>query len=58
MKIKDIAKHIGADSVKYLSYKGLIQGTGLSEDVFNTSCFTGEYPIDIGHHKKKIVAYT
>jgi amidophosphoribosyltransferase len=54
MKIKDIAKHIGADSVRYLSYKGLIEGTGLPEDLFNTSCFTGEYPVDIGHHKKKI----
>lgn len=54
MKLKDIAKHIGADSVKYLSYKGLIEGTGLPEKVFNTSCFTGEYPVDIGHHQKKI----
>lgn len=58
MKVQDIAKHIGADSVKYLSYKGLIRSTGLPEDVFNTSCFTGQYPIDIGYHKKRIITYT
>ncbi len=56
MKIRDIAKHIGADSVKYLSYRGLIQATGLSEELFNTSCFTGQYPVDIGYHKKKIIS--
>lgn len=52
--ISEIEKHIGADSLHFLSYKGLIAATELSEDVFCTSCFTGEYPIDIGKNKRKI----
>lgn len=52
--IRDIEKHINADSLHFLSYKGLIKATGLSEDNFCTACFTGEYPIDIGKHKKNI----
>lgn len=38
----------------YLSYRGLIKATELSEDVFCTSCFTGNYPINIGDNKKNI----
>lgn len=54
MSIKDIEKFVGADSLYYLSYKGLIKATELQEDVFCTSCFTGNYPIDIGDHKNGI----
>ena len=52
--IKQIEKFTGADSLYYLSYRGLIKATGLPEDVFCTSCFTGNYPIDIGDNKKNI----
>lgn len=38
----------------YLSLAGMIKATGLPEEVFNLSCFTGDYPIDIGYHKKEI----
>lgn len=48
MSLAEITQFVGADSVKYLSYEGLIAATGLPEDVFSTSCFTGIYPIDIG----------
>jgi amidophosphoribosyltransferase len=51
MPVEEITEHIGADSLSYLSYKGLIASTGLSEEVFCTSCFTGDYPIDIGENK-------
>ncbi len=54
MNLKQITKYIGADSVHYLSYKGLISATGLPEKVFSTSCFTGIYPIDIGERKQEI----
>lgn len=54
MSVEEIAKFIGADSLHFLSYKGLIKATELPEDVFCTSCFTGNYPIDIGEHKKSI----
>lgn len=49
-----IKKHIGADSLYFLSYKGLLDSVGLPENLFCTSCFTGEYPIDIGSNIKKI----
>lgn len=54
MSISEIKKFIGADSLYYLSYKGLIKATGLKENLFCTSCFTGKYPIDIGDHAKQI----
>lgn len=54
MPLKDVEKFIQADGVKYLSYDGMIKATGLSETLFCTSQFTGEYPIDIGDNKKTI----
>ncbi len=54
MSIPEIKEFIGADSLSFLSYKSLIKATELPEEVFCTSCFTGEYPIDIGKHKKDI----
>ena len=55
MPVNEITEHIGADSLSYLSYKGLIKSTGLPEKVFCTSCFTGDYPIDIGEYKQALV---
>lgn len=54
MTVKEIEKFIGADSLYYLSYEGLIKATELPEDMFCTSCFTGNYPIDIGENAKHI----
>lgn len=54
MTLGQIRKFVGAESVSYLSYEGMIRATGLPENVFCTSCFTGQYPIDIGLHAKKI----
>lgn len=51
---EEIREYIGADSLQYLSYEGLIKATGLPEEKFNTSCFTGRYPIDIGEHARRI----
>lgn len=52
--IAEITAHIGADSLHYLSYGGLVRATGLPEDVFCMSCFTGDYPINIGKNAKHI----
>lgn len=54
MTPQQIKKFTKANSVKFLSYKSLIQATGLPERVFCTSCFTGDYPIDIGANAKHI----
>ncbi|MBI2593983.1 amidophosphoribosyltransferase [Candidatus Daviesbacteria bacterium] len=45
--VSEICEIIGADSLNYLSYEGLIRGTNLPEKIFNTSMFTGHYPLDI-----------
>jgi len=52
--LEGIRKEIGADSMHYLSYKGLLYAIGLPEDSLCTSCFTGDYPIDIGERKREI----
>ena len=52
--VEEIEKYLGATSLRYLSYEGMIRATGLSEDVFCTSCFTGVYPIDIKEREKEI----
>lgn len=54
MTKKQMATFMNADSVSFLSYKGLLEATGIPEEKFCTSCFTGEYPIDIGTNAKKI----
>jgi len=45
--VDEIQEFLGATSLYYLSLKGLIESTGLPEDTFCTSCFTGIYPIDL-----------
>lgn len=45
--VEEIREHIGADSLGYLSLKGLINAIGLRKDNFCTACLDGKYPIDI-----------
>ncbi len=45
--IEEIRQFLGATSLHFLSLDGLVRATGLSRDVLSTSCFTGEYPIDL-----------
>lgn len=52
--IKQIEKELGVDSMHYLSYAGLLKAVGLSENLLCTSCFTGEYPVDIGERAKEV----
>jgi amidophosphoribosyltransferase len=42
--VADLAAHLGADSVGYLSVEGLVDAIGI-EDGFCTACLTGHYPI-------------
>lgn len=53
--IEEMRLSLSADSLTFLSYEGMIRATGLNEEVFSTSCFTGKYPIDIGKRKSEIV---
>jgi amidophosphoribosyltransferase len=52
--VDEIREYLGATSLHYLSYEGMIRATGISESQFCTSCFTGIYPIDIREREKEI----
>jgi amidophosphoribosyltransferase len=52
--VEDIRGYLRATSLQYLSFQGMIRATGLSAEVFSTSCFSGEYPIDIKERAKEI----
>ncbi len=54
MSLSKLTKFIGANSLHYLSYKGMVNAIGIDENKLCTSCFTGIYPIDIGTKAKKI----
>lgn len=54
--VAEMREYLGATTLQFLSYHGMIKATGISEDRFSTSCFTGEYPIDIKERAKEIVA--
>lgn len=60
--VEEIREYLGATSLTFLSYRGMIEATGIPEDLFCTSFFTGEYPIDIGPRQRefdaKRVCYT
>ena len=45
--IDEITKFIEADSLRYISYEGMVKSTGLSQSTFCTACFSGTYPIEI-----------
>jgi amidophosphoribosyltransferase len=40
-----IRRYLGADSIGYLSHKGMLTLPALPEDEFCRACFTGKYPI-------------
>ena len=48
MDVEGIRRHVGAETLGYLSFNGLVKSTGLPVSKLNTSCFTGTYPIEIG----------
>jgi amidophosphoribosyltransferase len=45
--VEQIRKFIGADSLGYLSLRGLIKAINLPKNIFCTACFTGDYPIPV-----------
>ncbi|MCU1490089.1 MAG: amidophosphoribosyltransferase [Acidimicrobiaceae bacterium] len=44
MDVEEITRHLGADSVAYLSLDGLIGAIGVPGAGFCTACLTGDYP--------------
>jgi amidophosphoribosyltransferase len=45
--VEEIRKQVGADSLEYISLKGLQRAVGRPAEQFCRACFTGNYPIDI-----------
>lgn len=45
--VEDITEFIGADSLAYLSVKGLLKAVRAPENSYCTGCFTGNYPIPV-----------
>jgi amidophosphoribosyltransferase len=43
--VEEIAAHIGADSLHYLSLGGVYEAVGGSRGTHCDACFTGEYPL-------------
>jgi len=52
--VEEIRQYLGATSLYFLSLKGLMDATGLDPKLFCTSCFTGEYPIDLKERAKEV----
>jgi len=47
MDIEQIRRHIGADTLGYLSLDGMIRATGGTPDQYCAACFTGEYLVPV-----------
>jgi amidophosphoribosyltransferase len=45
MSVPEIGRHIGADSIGYLSLDGLFRAIGKGKQGFCTGCLTGNYPV-------------
>jgi len=55
MSVEEIRKHIGADSLGYLSLEGLLDSVGLHESHYCRACFTGNYPIPVQLEMDKLM---
>lgn len=45
--VDEIRRHIGADSLGFLSLEGLTASTGQPESSLCNACFTGKYPVNV-----------
>ncbi|MBI4660285.1 MAG: amidophosphoribosyltransferase [Verrucomicrobia bacterium] len=43
--VEEIGKYLHADSLAYLSQKGMVAATGLPRESFCMACYTGDYPV-------------
>jgi len=47
MTVPEIEKHIGVDSLRYLSLRGMLKMPSLPDTTFCSGCFSGKYPIRV-----------
>jgi amidophosphoribosyltransferase len=55
MTVPEMKDYVGATSLHFLSFDGMIKATGLPKENLSTSCFDGVYPISIGKRAKEII---
>jgi len=55
MSVPDICRHIGADSLGYLSLDGLMEAIGLPRETFCNACFHGQYPMPVDIRVEKLM---
>ena len=53
--ISQIKKYIGADSLEYLSLKGLIKSSKQKENKLCHACFSGKYPLNVNYNFNKSI---
>lgn len=54
MTEEEMRDYVGATSLHFLSFNGMIEATGLPANNFTTSCFNGDYPLSIGRRAQEI----
>lgn len=52
--VEEVRQYLGANTLYFLSLDGLIKSIGLNKNLLCTSCFTGEYPIDLGEKQVEV----
>ncbi len=55
MSVEEIRRHIGADTLGYLSLGGLQSSVGREEGRYCQACFTGSYPVPVQLEMDKLV---
>ena len=50
---EEVAKSLGADSVRYLTMAGLVEAIGLPESSLCVGCLTGRYPLSIPQEHRR-----
>ncbi len=45
--VPEICRFVGADTLGYLSIKGLLDAVNLPRELFCLACFTGDYPVPV-----------
>jgi len=51
LSVEEVCKHIGADSLGYLSLEGMLESIGLETNSTCSACWTGKYPTLIANGK-------
>ena len=53
MTLAEIVRHLGVDSLAYLSKEGMVEAAHTHSSDFCTACFDGKYPIEMDEETKR-----